>query len=524
MIRLASLIIAASVAVACGPSTKPGPQPPPPGPTTTTTAPPSTPEPPTKPNVAGVPWDKSGIDWTRRPGAGPTPRFSAPRPTTFRLANKLRVVVVPNRKLPVVSMRLVNDRAGSKYERAKRSGLAALTADLLDEGAGKHDALGLSKELERLGAAMWISAGEEDVTVGVTTLSSTMIHSLRLLTSVVSKPRLTNKDFKRVRGDRLSAIRRRRDNPRSVASLLYSKVLWGDHAYGRPLSGTAKTLKKLRLGDVRRYYRNHYAPRFMTLLVAGDVDPTSLRNNLNLTIGRWRKRVATPRLRQKPTPVKTPARLVVANKPNAAQSVVRIGRIAIARKDNRYFPATVVNAALGGSFAARLMNRLREQLGYTYGVRSSFWFGDKIGTWTVRTSLKTANTIDGLREAFKLIDGVRLKDLPAEELARTKNLLIRGLPQRFSRNSARLSVFGSLLSHGLPLDWYDGYAQGVRGVTIAQARAFANANWDRNNLVVIVVGDLKKILPGLLKLGLGPALELDPEGNVVKTHPAADIK
>jgi len=523
MIRSISLILIASVAVACGPGTKSAPEP-----TTTTTTGTSngkqTKDPaPVPPTSGSVPWDKSGIDWSKPPVPGPAPSFRVPTPTTFALNNKLRVVVIPRRKLPVISMRLVNTSAGSKYD-GRLGGLAALTADLLDEGAGTLDTVGVSKELERLGASMSISTGEEEVTISLSTLSATLTKSLQLLRSVVSKPRFKFADFKRVRGDRLSAIRRRRDSPRRVAGLLYSKILWGNHPYGKPISGTARSLKKLRAGNVRNFYRTHYAPALMTLIVAGDVNPTSLRSQLNLTLGQWRKRIAKPRLAKMPKPVSNPPRLVVSNKANAAQSVVRIGRVSIKRKDPRHFAATVVNAALGGSFAARLMQRLREQLGYTYGARSSFWYGHKTGMWTVNTSIKTANTIDGLREAIKLIGSMSATNLPAAELARTKNLLSRGLPQRFERNSGLVSVFSNLLDHNLPLNWYDGYAAGIGGVTADQARAFATAEWNSKDLVIVVIGDLKKILPGLLKLGLGSALELDPEGKVLKTHPASDAK
>jgi len=518
MSRIAFCVLV--VAAACAPATKTA-APSAPAPHPVVAKQPVQPKP--APAVASVPWSRSGTDWNTPPGPGPAPVFHIPEAKSFRLSNRLRVVVVPNRRLPIVSIQLVSDTAGSRYERKAYAGLAAFTADMLDEGAGNRDALGLSKQLERLGAQLWISAGEDNVTIGVTSLSSTLDQTLALLTDVVSKPKLTGKDFKRIKGDRLSAIRRRRDSPRRVAGLLYSRVLWGNAAYGRPISGFAATVKRIRLGNVRQFYRRHYAPAHMTLVVAGDVEPADLSRRLNRTLGRWRKRVATPRAAKRSAPVKTPPHLVVCNKPDAAQSVVRIGRISIRRKDPRYFAATVVNAALGGSFAARLMQRLREQLGYTYGARSSFWFGHHTGMWTVRTAIKTANTVDGIREALKLIDGVRASDLPAVELQRTKHRLIRGLPQSFDTNGSLVSVFAGLLEHNLPLSWYDGYANHIRAVTAAQARAFATAEWARGDLVITVVGDLKKVLPGLLSLGLGPALELDPEGKVLRTHPATDL-
>lgn len=513
--------IAASI-TACGPATTPSP--PPASPSIAPTPAPApvaaTPAPPVKPPPPVVPWEQSGIDWSKPPAPGPAPAFRVPDATSFVLNNKLRVVVVENRRLPIVSMQLVNRYAGATYEPARQNGLASLTADLLDEGAGRFDALGLSKQLERLGASMWIAASENDATIGVSTLSATFDDTLRLLADVVSRPRLAQPDFVRVKGDRLAAIGRRRDSPSQVAGLLYDSVLWGSHPYGRPVSGTAKTVGRLRLGDVRRFYRAHYAPRFMTLIVAGDVSAAQLRAGLERTLGRWRKRVATPRRPRLAPPVKSPPRLVVSHKPDAPQSVVRIGRVGIDRRDRRYFVASVANAVLGGSFASRLNYRLREQLGYTYGARSAFWYGGNTGSWTARTALKTANTVAGIREALAMIEGVGTGGVPATELARTKNLMIRSLPQKFERNGTTVGVFAELLEHQLPLRWYDSYASAIAAVDLDATRAFGKAQWTRDQLIIVVVGDLPKFLPGLLQLGLGPALELDAEGNVVKTHPA----
>ena len=124
-------------------------------------------------------------------------------------------------------------------------------------------------------------------------------------------------------------------------------------------------------------------------------------------------------------------RLVVVDKPGAPQSVVRYGRQLRLRRDGRYFAGLVANTALGGSFTSRLNNRLREQLGYTYGAGSSFWLGAHSGTWSASTSLKTEVTIDGVREALALIESMRTAELPADELARAKQLLVRRLPTRF---------------------------------------------------------------------------------------------
>jgi zinc protease len=212
--------------------------------------------------------------------------------------------------------------------------------------------------------------------------------------------------------------------------------------------------------------------------------------------------------------------LVVVDKPGAPQSVVRYGRQLMVRRDPRYFAGLVANTALGGSFTSRLNNRLREQLGYTYGAGSSFWLGRTSGTWSAGTSLKTENTVDGVREALALIESMRTAELPADELARTKQLLVRRLPTRFETNSQIAGSLADLVGEGIDLGWYAGYAAGVDAVDADRVREFAAASWAPGDQVLVVVGDLEKILDGLLGLGFADAIQVDAEGAVLRTHQA----
>jgi zinc protease len=510
----AQLALAALAAAACGPADRPAPV------TPQAAAPPPAPD-AAEPAAAPMPWDDSGLDWTAPPEPAAEAPYTPPAARAFTLENGLEVVVVENRRLPLVSLRLVNRRGGALYDPAGLAGLAGLTADLLDEGAGRWTALELADELQRLGARLHTSAGREAATISMETLSATLEPSLAILAAVAATPRLSREDFERVKRDRASAIVLRRDQPVSVAALVLDGILFEGHPYGRPVLGHEATLEAITQQAVRRFYRDHYAPANMVLVVAGDVDTDALRPALEATLGAWRARGGkAPRIAPAPTAPRRDVRLVVVDKPDAPQSVLYLGRVAMTRADERYFAATVIDTALGGSFTSRLNNRLREQLGYTYGARSFFSLGNLTGMWGMRTSLETRHTLDGIREALAIIEGVRTAPLPADELTRTRQLLVRGLPQDFESNAGIAGAFADLALHRLPLDWHQGFAAAVDAVTADAAQAFAQSIWARPDLVMVVVGDLATILDGLLELGLGPALEVDVEGAVVRTHPA----
>jgi predicted Zn-dependent peptidase len=494
----ACLILAATMASCCpAPLTAPVAAVPTPAPAVE-----PTPAPPVPPDA----WTASGVDWSKPPAAGPEPTFTPPVPSLFEIGGT-RVVLVENHRLPLVSVRVVFHRAGAREDGAK-AGLAALTADLLVEGAGRLDALRLPEELERLGADIDVGLRTDAATVGLDTLRETLEPSLGLLADVIVRPTLSARDFERVRGDRLAALALRPDQPREVAAVAFERLVYGTHPYAAPGSGYASTVKALRLGDVKAFWDRRYRAADATILVVGDVDRATIEPMLTRAFARWRRGAPLPAASAPAVAATTPM-LAVVDRPGAPQSVVMIGRLAGAAGDAITFPAAVANAATGGSFMSRLNGRLREELGYTYGIRSDFWRGRWAGTWAIATSFDTANTVAGIREALAIVEAVRTSELPAAELEKAIHMLTRSAPQEMETNEGIAAAFEGLIVDGRPLDWHQGWAAAIRAVTASALRAAVADAW--SGLSIVVVGDRAKIDEGLRGLGL-PTVRVDTDG------------
>jgi zinc protease len=473
-------------------------------------APPAAMTPPPAPAAAVDPFAASGLEWSKPPAAAPEPAFAPPVPQTFNVAGA-RVVLVENHRLPLVSVRVVFHRAGAREDGA-RAGLASLTAALLEEGAGKFDANALPEEVERLGADLDVGVRTDAATVGIDTLAETLEPSLSLLADVIVRPRLTAKDFERIRGDRLAELALRPDQPGLLAGLAFGQVLFAGHPYASPVDGFAATIKRLTLADLKTFWRGRYRPGDATILVTGDVDRARLEGLLARAFTGWRPGRA-PTATAPAAPVARPPVLAFIDRPGAPQSVVIIGRLGTAAGDPRYFPAEVVNTAVGGSFLSRLNGRLREELGYTYSIRSAFSRLRWSGNWGISTSLKTASTVDGIREALAIVDAVRTTDLPAVELQKAVLMLTRSAPQDFETNAGIAASFEELIVDGLPLDWHQGWIPGIRAVTAAEARAVADDAW--KDLSIVIVGDWATLKDGVGALGR-PIVHLDAEGKPTK--------
>ena len=469
---------------------------------------------PAKPVPAPSVFDKSGItEWTKPPAPTTEPKFKPPVARRLRLKNGMSLLVVENHKLPIVSMSIVVPGAGASNDPKGKGGLASFTADLLDEGAGGLSAIGIAEETDRLGAGIGIGIDADAAYVSVSTLSKTIDQTTELVTKLMTQPAFDDKEAERVKGDRMTALELRRDRPREVASIMLNAAIYGmDSAYGHPSTGIREEFKDVTVADARTFYKERWNPAVMTLIVVGDVDPVAFKVKLDAGLGAWKPVGARKPGKIVATPAKLANRLLLVDRKDAAQSDVRFGILGPDRKDRRYFAFEVFRTTLGDGFTSRLVQRLREQLGITYGANASMDWRLARGPFVIATAIVTPSTGQGVSETLKLVEELATKDVPAEELDKAKQNLIRALPAQFGTNASTAQTFADLVLFGLPDDWYTRYADGIRKITAKDVKAIAKATAPANKLVISIVGDMSKVRADLDKLGLGEPTMYDLYG------------
>ena len=461
---------------------------------------------------------KSGIsDWTKIPAPTTEPKFVPPVGKRSKLKNGMSLLVVENHALPIVSMSLVVPGAGAADDPKGKGGLAAFTADLLDEGAGNLTAIQIAEEQDRLGASIRAFADIDAASVSVSTLTKTLDPTIELVTKILTQPKFDQKEFDRVKGDRMTSLELRRDRPREVAALMLNAALYGGESpYGHPASGTREKFKAITVGDAKGFYKQHWNPAAMTLVVVGDFDTKALQAKLDASLGAWKATGAKKPAPPVAKPEKITARLQLADRKEAAQSDVRIGLVGLDRRDKRYYPFEVLAGTLGGSFTSRFNNRLREQLGITYGIRAGMDYRVSTGPFIISSAIVTPATAQGLSEIMKILDDIATNDVPAEELEKSKQNLIRALPASFETNASTAGTLAELTLYGLPDDWYATYAENIAKVTAADVKEAAKTFTPSKNMVISIVGDMSKVRGEIDKLGFGDAAMHDLYGVPVK--------
>lgn len=448
-------------------------------------------------------------DRSSLPRLGPEPSFTFPEIRRGRLTNGLDVWTAEHHDVPLVSV-LVLVRAGAAFDPAVRPGLAAITGDLLDEGCGDLDALGLHDRLGRLGAQLETEVGADATLVGLTTLGRSAAPSLALLAEMVAAPRLDERDFERVRDLRLNRLLQLREMPPAVAERVFARLLYGNHPYGHLPIGTEESLRAMDPGETRTFHREMYDPSRATIVAVGDASHESLLSLVDGAFGGW-TRAAAPHSYPDPAALPVPAldpaggnRLYVVPRAQAPQSELRIGHVAVSRTSPDYHALVTMNLVLGGQFVSRINTNLRERKGYTYGARTSFDFRRGPGPFALHASVQSESTADAVNEAMAELQAIRHdRPVTSEELELGRAALTRGYPRNFETAEQIGRALAQLALYGLPDDYFTEFVPKVQALTARDLTHAAAQHIHPDRLLVVIVGDPEKIGGGLTDVGMG---------------------
>ncbi len=384
----------------------------------------------------------------------------------------------------------------------------------MDEGTSTRTSQQIAQIAEGLGIHLSASAGWDGSYVGMQCLTPHLDASLDLAVDVLLNPSFPPDDFDRIKAQTLAGLKAERlshrPKPRggeeaSLIAALYPK----GHPYRVPSDGTESTVAGLSRDDLRRFHAAQYSPDRAAIVVAGDVDPDDLARRLDARLSGW-STAAEAASAGLDSPRADAARMILIDRPGAAQAVVRVGHVGTDRLDPDYSALLLFNQILGGQFTSRLNARLREEKGFTYGVRSGFDFRRGPGPFSIAASLQS----DRLSEALDDLRGevvALLGDRPPtdSELADARRALIEGQARHFETPSALVARYAGLFLYGLPPDHHSGFADRLEAVELGAMIEAARRHIVPTGLIAIVVADAESVAPGLEGLGWAGVERLD---------------
>jgi predicted Zn-dependent peptidase len=448
------------------------------------------------------------MEFHPQPRAGEAKPWAFPAPERGTLDNGLTLLRCHRPGQRVVAVEVLLD-APLEAEPQAQEGVATIMARAFSEGTDKHSAEEFAAELERCGATLDAHADHPGVRLSLEVPVSRLAKALGLLADALRAPAFDDGEIERLVRNRLDEIPHETANPaRRAAKELSRQLFPADSRMSRPRQGTEESVEAIDAAAVRAFYERHVRPATATAVVVGDLTGVDLDALLADTLGAWTGAPGQPR----PVPPVTAddtGRVIVVHRPGAVQTQLLIGRVGADRHD-RVWPAQVLGTyCLGGTLTSRLDRVLREEKGYTYGVRAfgqvlrSAPDGSGAAMLAISGSVDTPNTGPALDDLWKVLRTLAAEGLTDAERDVAVQNLVGVAPLKFETAAAVASSLADQVEQHLPDDYQATLYQQLAATGTVEATAAVVNAFPVDRLVTILVGDAEQIAEPVRALGIG---------------------
>jgi predicted Zn-dependent peptidase len=444
------------------------------------------------------------LDRTKVPTAGPAPEIKIGAYQTFQLENGLKVYVVENSKLPRVAFSLRIDR-GPVFE-GDKAGYTSIVASLLSRGTATKSKAEIDETVDFIGASFTTTA------TGMygSSLTKHKEGLLSIMQDVLLNPTFPEDELEKIKKLELSNLISGKDDPATIVSNIRGIAVYGkEHPYGEIM--TEKTLQNINREDCIQYFNTYWSPKSAYLAIVGDISMEEAKTLANQYFGSWKggdlpkTQFNTPK-----APEKT--RVVLVDRPQSVQSEIRVSYpLEIRVGDDEFLASSLLNQILGGGFSSRLMQNLREDKGYTYGVGSGFTTDKVIGRFSAGGSVRNEVTDSAVYEIMKELKAIVEEGITEAELKAAKAFITGSFARSLEEPQTIAGFAISTAINGLPPTFYPNYLKKLDAVTVNEVNAAAKKYILPNNANIIVVGKAEEISNKLKKFG--PIQYYDVEGN-----------
>ncbi len=456
------------------------------------------------------------FDRSKRPPLGPNPVVKVPDFWSEQFDNGIKVIGTKSDEIPVVALQLTIN-GGHKmdaYEPTK-SGLARLTASLMNESTENYTSEEIQEELRKIGSSISISGGRSTTTMTISTLKKNLARTLELADEKLKRPAFIQEDFDRLKKQQMEGIKAGQKNPSSIADQVFDRLLYGDeHIYSVPSSGIEETVANISLEDVKSFYSNYYGPSVSELVIVGDIEQNEILDALDFLKSWEKKDITIPDLPEAQASSKT--KIYLVDKSEAPQSEIRIGYVTDMSYDatGDYFKSYLMNFPLGLAFNSRINLNLREDKGWTYGARSYFSATEDPGPFMAYAGVKANTTDSSVVEFMKEISNYRENGITDDELLFMRSSIGQRDARSYETPNQKARFLRRIVHYGLDKSYVDKQTDIINSISKDEINELAKKYLDDDNMYILVVGDGPSNRPKLSKLGYD-IIDLNEKGDVV---------
>jgi len=454
------------------------------------------------------------FDRSVMPGTGANPVVKVPEYWKKKLKNGAKVIGAKYDELPIVNvsitipggqLALMNDTA--------KNGLASLTGSMLNEDTKNYTAEQFSIALQKLGSSISVSNSFGGMRYSVQCLKKNLNATMVLLEERMLRPNFTQDAFNRIQKQTLESFKQAKSQPATIAGNVYSKLLYGaDQILGMDDNGSEYTVKNIKLEDVNQFYQNNLTSKDAKIVIVGDVSEEEILPQISFLdqLGQSKTKLKKPKAK----PSTAASKIYIVDVPKAAQTEFRVGKI-VSMKYNptgEYYQSDLMNYVLGANFNSRLNLNLREDKGWTYGARANF-SGDKYRVeYTFSSGIRANATDSALSEVLKEINEYAAAGIKDDEIAFMKSAIGQRDALQYETPGQKSGFVSRLLEYSLEGNYVEKQTNILNTIDKKKIDALAKKWLQTSNMIILLVGDKNKILPGIQRFGY-EIIELDSDGN-----------
>ncbi|QYJ97439.1 insulinase family protein [Shewanella alkalitolerans] len=439
-----------------------------------------------------------------------TGSFSMPAYEQYQLSNGMTVYLMPQTEVPLITVSAVV-RAGAVKDTT--SGVANMTAKSLLLGANGKSKSDIEQMVDFLGASIAADAGKEGSFIDADFMAKDTDKMLPLVRDLLRAPDFDGGEFDKLRQREMAGLAQEKESPRVVIHRYFDKLVFGDHPYGNPASGTRDSLAELTVNQLRAFHKSYYQPQNIAISVVGDFKPGEMKARLDKLFGDWHngEAIAKQDLAED-QPSLDASKVLLVNKGDAIETTFLIGGKGISRNNPDYVGLQVVNTILGGRFTSWLNDELRVNAGLTYGARSAFTPYSQGGVFRISTFTKSDTTKEAIDLALKTYSRLWQTGIDQPTLDSAKAYVKGQFPPKFETSEQLAGLLSSMYLYGFDDSFINDFQKNVDGLTLAETQRLVNSYFPQDKLQYVLIGNASKIADIAAQYGEVKQVEINAVG------------
>lgn len=456
---------------------------------------------------------KDNFKRSEMPQAKPASLVPVPDFWTDKLSNGVKLIGVSSNDIPKVNIS-ISIPYGHRFEPKEKSGLSNLMASMLEESTQSHSSEDIEKMLDKLGSSVSVSAGNEEISVNISSLKSNLDATLKIADEILFTPKFDAEDFELAKKEQLDGIAQMQTSAATIANLIGNKLIYGNnHIMSIPAIGNTETVNNINLDDVKNCYAN-LSSDGASIAVSGDVSKEEILTKLSFVSKLKPNQVV--RNKEPEIPAISKTKIYFVDKKNAPQSEIRLAYMAIPYDaTGEFYKNSIMNFAFAGAFNSRVNFLLREVRGFTYGVRGGFSGSKFAGPYSISGGFRANSTDSTLIDIMGELKKYTEKGITEEELSFTKNAMAQADALKYESSFQKLGFIKRILEYNLDKNYVKAQGDILKNITKADIDARAKKYLPLNNMIILVVGDKASNFEKVKALGY-EITELDLNGNEIK--------